>query len=366
MLAFVFLVVTFYYLFLSCVALFPYRKQKINFSREMLKKFVVVIPAHNEQDVIKRSIRSIKQANPYAKIIVIADNCNDDTEAIARRLGANVWIRTDATKKGKQYAVKWALDRLLPALSDDTYITFFDADNYVDSLYFKQIIPFLSRYDVVQGYIATYNPYDSLNTAYYAVAYNFMNRAIYLARQRLGFHAVLGGTGWTVKASVLKKVPFNVTSLVDDLEYSVLLRLANIPIGFCPTATTYDEKPYSFVAGLRQRLRWARGQWQVFLKYWWRVLFKDLELFLYISFPVLGLFVLYAVCTYGLSSQGIFIFVVWYAVFNILEGAFPVLGLLVLPFYVIIQWFLNLYALFTYRNYTWKRTQHRLEAGGIE
>ena len=75
-------------------------------------KFMAIIPAHNEEAVIGNLLESLNKQD-YPKelldIYVIADNCTDNTAAIARDLGAIVYERNDPTKKTKGYAMQWFL-----------------------------------------------------------------------------------------------------------------------------------------------------------------------------------------------------------------------------------------------------------------
>ncbi|MBR4760985.1 MAG: glycosyltransferase [Lachnospiraceae bacterium] len=59
----------------------------------------VIIPAHNEEKYIGRSIRSVKRAAAYfhgkVEIIVVCNRCTDRTGAIAEKLGARVLTNGD-------------------------------------------------------------------------------------------------------------------------------------------------------------------------------------------------------------------------------------------------------------------------------
>ncbi|MGH3851197.1 MAG: glycosyltransferase family 2 protein [Pseudonocardiaceae bacterium] len=51
----------------------------------------VVIPAHNAEKFIQEAIASVRaQTLPVAEVIVVADDCSDDTRTLAGRLGAKV------------------------------------------------------------------------------------------------------------------------------------------------------------------------------------------------------------------------------------------------------------------------------------
>jgi glycosyltransferase involved in cell wall biosynthesis len=77
------------------------------------KRVAVLIPAHNEGAGITPTIEDIKQQlRPGDRIVVVADNCFDDTAAIATSLGAEVSTRNDPTRIGRGYALDWGIDHL--------------------------------------------------------------------------------------------------------------------------------------------------------------------------------------------------------------------------------------------------------------
>src|SRR5699024_1165964 len=74
------------------------------------RKFAIVIPAHNEEKFISKTLYSLF-ALVYPKnlydLIVVADNCSDNTAQVARSLGATVIERNNNQKRGKGYALRW-------------------------------------------------------------------------------------------------------------------------------------------------------------------------------------------------------------------------------------------------------------------
>ena len=88
---------------------------------------VVVIPAHNESVGMEPTIEDVlSQLECSDRLIVVADNCNDDTASVARRLGAECIERWDLEKRGKGYALQAALDSLEE--SEPSVVLFVDAD----------------------------------------------------------------------------------------------------------------------------------------------------------------------------------------------------------------------------------------------
>src|ERR1700730_2759376 len=77
------------------------------------RRIAVLIPAHDESVGITPTIEDIKQQiRPGDRIVVVADNCSDETADIAVSLGAEVSTRNDLTRIGKGYALGWGIDHL--------------------------------------------------------------------------------------------------------------------------------------------------------------------------------------------------------------------------------------------------------------
>lgn len=95
-------------------------------------QLVALIPAHNEEDSIQHTISALQaQTVPADRIIVIADNCSDETPALARAAGAEVMVTRGNTHK-KAGALNYALEHVLPGLSDQDAVLVQDADTFLD------------------------------------------------------------------------------------------------------------------------------------------------------------------------------------------------------------------------------------------
>ena len=94
-------------------------------------RFLLLIPAHNEQDTIHETLRSISAISyDAAKLntVVIADNCTDKTVDIVRASGFQCLERSDRNHVGKGFAISWALQQI--DLSDFDVVAMVDADIY--------------------------------------------------------------------------------------------------------------------------------------------------------------------------------------------------------------------------------------------
>lgn len=78
-------------------------------------RVAVLVPAHNESVHVLPTIACLQaQIGPRDRLVVIADNCSDDTAALARAAGANVIERQDSQRRGKGYALAFGVDHLRP------------------------------------------------------------------------------------------------------------------------------------------------------------------------------------------------------------------------------------------------------------
>ncbi|WP_048602099.1 glycosyltransferase family 2 protein [Rubeoparvulum massiliense] len=330
-----------------------------------IKEVVVVVPAHNEEKVIERMIESVKKAMATTpeiavRLIIGADRCTDGTVEMARRQQVEVYERVTGLP-GKQHLLKEIFTELLAeyGANPEILVTVLDADNRIESNYFAQLVYSLGQNEVVQGYIATLNCTDNLQTRWYATNYHFMLRSFYWGRERWNRSSVLGGTGWGIRLSILERVPFAVSSVSDDLEYSAMLRVEGIRISYNPKLICYDEKPQGIRTGIRQRLRWARGQWQVFFRYFHRLIRKDFEFSMYLAIPFATVLSIIPIFYYGYSIWGLLGSMGIVAIWAMLDRGFVALpGLLLHIPYLFIQFVLVFYALLTFRNHTWVRTPH--------
>ena len=95
--------------------------------------FDLLVPAHDEEGGIAATVKSLLALDWPAdrrRVVVIADNCTDATAALAREAGAMVMERHDTERRGKGFALAYAMDRLL-AEGLATAIVVVDADTLV-------------------------------------------------------------------------------------------------------------------------------------------------------------------------------------------------------------------------------------------
>ncbi len=239
------------------------RKEDSHKNYSPVKKFALVIAAHNEELVIAHIIDSLKRQN-YPKelydIFVVADNCTDNTSKIASEHGAIVYNRVNNELKGKGFALEWMFEKIFNMETNYDAISIFDADNIVSCNYLAEMNKQLCKgHKVVQGYIDSKNPFDSWITCSYSIAFWLSNRIFQLPRYYLGLSCGLCGTGFCVETTVLKKIGWGATCLTEDLEFTMKLALNGMKVAWAHDAVVYDEKPLTLRQSWNQRKRWMQG-----------------------------------------------------------------------------------------------------------
>ena len=256
------------------IGFFGFRKTKKDYAdHEPQSRFLVLVPAHNEEKVIGDIIQNLNTMDYPKELMdfyIIADNCTDGTAEKARSLGAKV-IETRKESPnaptGKPIALKKALAQIDYRNQYDLMMIF-DADNLMDTNMFREVN---SQYldkgnpDFIQCYLGAKNKTGVVAWFYYT-GYTLSNRFFCLAKHRLGLNCPIGGTGFAMSTEYLfQRGGWSSMSLTEDYEMQVTATLEGRRILWNHYTRVYDEKPTRLTAAIRQRIRWGQGHWYVTL-----------------------------------------------------------------------------------------------------
>ncbi len=263
-----------YLMALSILALFV--RPKRAFPARTRRRFAVVVPAHNEELSIGRTLASLL-AIDYPKelfdVIVVADNCTDATASIARNAGAVVRERTDAVLRGKGYALRWCFDEILRSEPGYGGVVVIDADSVASANFLTVMNHYLEQ---GAGALQCSDMVAPLPGAWSSevtrLGFTLYNHVRPLARSLFGFSAGLRGNGMCFAADTLRHHPWNTYSLNEDLEYGLVLLLGGVPIVFAPEALVLATMPATAANAESQRSRWERGRFPVIRRYTWPLL----------------------------------------------------------------------------------------------
>jgi len=376
------------------LSFFGWYRRKERITHKPTKSFALIVAAHNEEAVVGALIENLLKMD-YPRelfdIFVICDNCTDGTADIVRGYeGVYACERTNPNERGKGFAIEWMLKELWKNPRQYDAIVMFDADNLVATNFLQYMNEDLCNgYRVVQGYLDTKNPHDSWISAANGITYWFCNRLWQLPRYNLKLSNFLGGTGMCFETKLLKEMGWGATSLVEDLEFTVRCIQRGIYPKFNYDARVYDEKPITFRASARQRLRWMQGHFDVSRRYMFPLLWQgirtgsivkiDAALYIFNAFIYLiGFLVTLALwfdmmlpgdpnltSIYSKMPLGLSLTIVLYGYLQcpiamLMEKVNwrMYLKLLLFPVFFLSWWPIAFYAFFTQNNKTWSHTKH--------
>ncbi|OZI30205.1 glycosyl transferase family 2 [Bordetella genomosp. 10] len=242
--------------------------------------FDILVPAHNEAAVIERTLRSLANVDWPRKnfrILVIADNCTDDTADLARAAGATVLERHDEVHRGKGYALEYGIARSA-ADGRAHAVAVIDADTEVTP---NLLSAYAARIEagaaVMQVHYGVLNPEDSWRTRLVTMAYGAFHAVRGRGRERLRASFGLRGNGMCMTHELLREVPFNIHSMTEDLEYGIVLGLHGHRVVYIDEASADAELIASERGSRTQRQRWEGGRLGVVRAYTGRLLGQGLR-----------------------------------------------------------------------------------------
>lgn len=269
----IFFVMYFYQMIYLAVGLLDKLRSRRWRAAKTQHKLAVLISARNERAVIGELIKSIQQQDyPQDKlhVFVVADNCTDDTAEICRNLGCTVFERFNKQYIGKGYALNFAFEKIFadPANDYEAFIIL-DADNLLTKNYVAEMNKVFD-----EGYRACTSYRNSKNYAqnWISSGYGlwFIREAEYLNRPRYVLHnsCAISGTGFLVATELIKeRGGWNYHLLTEDIEFTAATVITGEKIGYAGEAMLYDEQPITFKQSWNQRMRWAKGFYQVLGKH---------------------------------------------------------------------------------------------------
>jgi cellulose synthase/poly-beta-1,6-N-acetylglucosamine synthase-like glycosyltransferase len=257
-------------------------------------RVVLVVPAHNEEQVIEGALRSVeRQTRVPDRRIVMCDNCTDGTAAVAERLGWEVW-HSDGNRHKKAGALNQAWDRLESELRDEDFLVVMDADSHLDERFVEAALATHeeAHYGGVGG---TFRGRDGGGFVGMLQRNEYV-RYMRETRQKQGKVMVLTGTATVFRVNALRDVIaarragtlpagsgslYDTEVLTEDNELSLALRTVGYRIVSPKECTLTTEVMETWGDLAKQRLRWKRGAIEncrqygltrVTLEYWWRQL----------------------------------------------------------------------------------------------
>lgn len=238
----------------------------------------VIIPAYNEQDSILGPIMSLRsQTRPADRIIVLADNCTDDTMFIAMATGASV-VETADNGDGKAGALNRLLDQIMPLLDDDDTVLVMDADTMLTDRFIESTVETL--FGPSKKHIAGVGGIFLADDADWSMVRQLQSNEYVRYQRRLsrrhGRALVLTGTGTVFKVGFLREARqarrdgelpdlgqtggvYDISALTEDNELTICAKELGYRVVSPKDCTVKTAMMPSWASLFRQRRRWQRG-----------------------------------------------------------------------------------------------------------
>lgn len=274
------------------------------------QRVAVVVPAHNEGAGLIPTIKDIlPQLGDDDRLIVVADNCTDDTAAVAEGAGALVLVRNNPSEIGKGYALAFGIRHLKCDPPD--FVIFIDADCRIQADMIPRMAAVTARVDrPVQATFLMKSPKNSpIDHSFAEFAWIIKNWVRPLGLRSLNYPVQLMGTGMMFPWETIRRAPLASGSIVEDLKLGLDLAAAGKAPYFYPFVVQTSDFPANDGGTRSQRLRWVQGHLETLFGLVPRLLGKSiasanfdlLALTLDLAIPPLSLLGLALVAAFGLT-----------------------------------------------------------------
>ena len=242
---------------------------------EKKNKICVIIPAHNEEDVIYDTVKRLYDRQDYPKdmfdVYVVAHNCTDKTAEKARSAGAIVFEHNDPDKSKARaaYAMKHGYEQILKTGIEYAFSIRLDADNHINDEFFSLMNDaYNAGVKIARPYESALNMTQNQFTRACGLYYTFDSRISSRVRERLHIDAHVNGPGAMTAFEIIQKIGgYDTTSITEDTEFNFKRMLDGYKAHFVEDAVVYEDLPSTFKDTLSRNKRIAAGNLRLLGKY---------------------------------------------------------------------------------------------------
>jgi len=223
-------------------------------------RVAVLVPAHNEsQNVLPTIACLLPQMRQGDRLVVVADNCSDDTAQIARGAGATVVERHNTELRGKGYALAFGVDSLRADPPDVVMVV--DADCTVTSTAVERVSAHCMQTGcpVQMLNLMQAGPGSSVRLRILEFAFVMKNMVRPLGSHRLGGACHLTGTGMALPWDLMSTAQLATGHIVEDMKLGVDMAIRGHPAQFYLDAKVSSAFPDDSQVARVQKSRWEHG-----------------------------------------------------------------------------------------------------------
>jgi len=292
----------------------PPRENELHSKSGFRQRVALLVPAHNEGAGILSTLEDLKaQMFPGDRLLVVADNCIDDTAAVAAATGAEVIERVEPARTGKGYALDFGLKHL--SLDPPATVIVIDADCRVSEGTIDRLatICAITRRPAQALDLMTTPSESPINYRVAEFAWRVKNWVRPLGLNALNLPCQLMGTGMAFPWEIIRSANLASGSIVEDMTLGLELAESGKPPLFCPSASVHSQFPLTVAGAKSQRKRWEGGHINMILTTLPGLIYKAvaernlglLALTLDLAIPPLSFLVLLLVGTFSIAGLAV-------------------------------------------------------------
>lgn len=236
----------------------------------------IIVPAHNEERVIEKTVISILNMSypkDRAELIVVNDNSSDRTRKILENVKANnnsfkmTIVNTDKENggRGKSNALNIGYGK-----SIGDFVVVYDADNTPEKNALKILVNTIvedKSLGAVIGKFRTRNKDKNLLTKFINIETLGFQWMVQAGRWQFFKISTIPGTNFIIRKSVIDKIGgWDSKAIAEDTEISFRIYRKGYRIKYMPLSVTWEQEPERVDVWIRQRSRWVKGNIYVLIK----------------------------------------------------------------------------------------------------
>jgi cellulose synthase/poly-beta-1,6-N-acetylglucosamine synthase-like glycosyltransferase len=227
----------------------------------------IMIPAHNEERVIARTIEAmlrLEYPKDKLKIMVINDGSTDATRDIILRYAKQDHrvelfdVPAGEGGRGKSRALNLGMQRISSEI-----VAIYDADNTPEKDALRYLVAQLltnSELGAALGKFRTVNKDVNLLTKFINIETLSFQSMLQAGRWQMHNIATLPGTNFVIWTWLIRRLEgWDEEALTEDSELSIRIYQEGFKIKFVPYAITFEQEPQEWKVWVKQRTRWVRG-----------------------------------------------------------------------------------------------------------
>lgn len=266
--------------------IFSFLKNKSLPKSDKYHRIAIIIPVHNEAEVIEKTIHTIKTKQKYpmdlVDIFVCCHNCTDNSYEICQKLGVTT-LKLDDPDPRHALAV-YPLDYILKYIIENKpdyydFVIKMDADNILDDNFLSVMNDGYSKgYKACRGYLASTNLTQNNWTKVSGLYYMRDSRISCQVREAFHLSSMLdGGAGMMLSMDLYKQFNgYGAKGGSDDIEITLLLLYKRVKIHYLKDAIVYNDQPSTFKDTFNRNSRMGHGLNLLFLKHSPRMIFEGI------------------------------------------------------------------------------------------